>query len=713
MKPLPPDPIGLVEQLSPFRVRGWVVDRRNPLVALDLVVRVDGVALKWFRPHFPMPMVAAYIGWSEVATGLIGFDVPLPDICSDGHQRQVEILVAATGKVLQSDVSTVLYCNPQLPLAAVPQSWWNRDGVSAVAKARPAVTVAVLNRNGCNVLNNLLQSWITHHDHTRVAVEWVVIDHASNDGSLAMLRSWQTRMDLRVKALKVNDSFSASCNLAARMSRAPYLLFLNNDIIWLHDALPEMVRSLNDDPQIGLVGLKLIKSTSAEPSVGASFAEVQHLGVRFRQHEQGYWPYEAAPSSSVRESEYLPQQVPAVTGAAMLCRKADFDAVGGFDEAYFYGFEDVELCMRLTQCLGKRAVCRNDLVALHRHGYTRLTGREDTVTRRLQQNAHVLNRHMGLWIKRAWWRSLITADRNLTAEPLAIGLLVDRLPGATEDPSPSLQAMLRLGDALRIAHPNARVVLLHPGLDAHEARGLHVLVASEPTYDIRRLRNARPDLRCIAWLSSKPAEWSRQPWWLDFDGYVAPDGLTSAVWSRSKSQAFVGTHIEWDTSTTQHPLGRCLDPQRLPLRVTIHVPVQQARATLLRKSRAATLLRAAEALHVNLKSEGVACWQHWDEGIEDMGAPDSSSRVSRVVDARIHVLHSQCPPSKPWQLDPGCLNIAWHLSPAGGKVPVFADFGSSEQTTAPDLTLGAHSPPRAADIARALESRIGRAFPAP
>ena len=654
-------------------------------MALDLVLRVDGTPMQWFRPQRAMPQVASYLGWKPERLGLIGFDVALPELCADGKLHHVEVAVAATGMALPGPAASVIHCSPHLPLEqASPQ--WLAPATGHVKPTPPLVTLVVLNRNGCEVLQALLESWAMHN--LSVPVEWVVIDHASQDGSLAMLRQWRGRIDLRVKALKTNESFSSSCNLGARMARAPHLLFLNNDIVWLHDALPEMLRTLQD-PGVGLVGLKLLKAVGAGD---LAFTEVQHLGVRFKQHEHGYWPYEATPSRRLREAQYTPQQVPAVTGAALLCRKADFDAAGGFDEAYFYGFEDVELCLRLTRRLGKTAICRNDLAALHRHGYTRLTGRESPVTQRLAHNAQVLNRHMGPWIKRAWWHSLITADGGLTTEPLTIGLVVDELPSGTlQAPSATLQAMLHLGQALRQSHPGCQVLLLHPGLDAHDARGLHLLVVTSAQYDPRQLRNARPDLRTVAWVGGRSAAWVAAPWWHDFDSYVAPDARAARIFAQAGGVAV-------DASMAPAPLGRILQADALPLRVAIHVPTAPGSA-------AASMAQAAAALRASLKREGVACW---------FDGAKPSATTHRVVDACIHLRHSRRASAGPEEaFDPGCLHITWQPGANGkGRAGRRAQDNTDTATT-PGMHLVGATLPSADDIARALESRIGRAFSTP
>jgi GT2 family glycosyltransferase len=128
-------------------------------------------------------------------------------------------------------------------------------------------------------------------------VEWIVIDHDSSDDSLELLDHWARHLDLRVVALDRNDSFSASCNLGASLANAPNLLFMNNDIRWCMDALPQMLNSLRANGACA-VGLKLIKPSLAH----ISGHEVQHLGVRFKLREQAYWPYEARETRSGKKS---------------------------------------------------------------------------------------------------------------------------------------------------------------------------------------------------------------------------------------------------------------------------------------------------------------------------------------------------------------------------------------------------------------------------
>ena len=562
--------VGVLDDVSTGRISGWALDATDLLNPLELVLRVDGQAVSWFRPNVRRTDISKYLGLPQEGLGLAGFDMPAPAALADGQRHAVEVVSAADGQPLKNGRQYV-----QLPRAGL--LWAQAPLHAALPPVRrqwpqPVVSVVILNRNGHSVLQSFLHSWARHN--TTVPAELIVVDHASTDASLALLRQWRGRLDLKVLALDHNGSFSASSNLGASHARGQYLLFMNNDIVWLQDALPRLLESLHD-PQVGVVGIKLLKVVG-ESRAGARFAsEVQHLGVRFKLNHRGYRPYEVEPSQAHDEAEHAPQFVPAVTGAVLLCRKTDFDAVGGFDPAYFYGFEDVELCLRLAYRRRMAVVCRNDCVALHHHGHTRLSGREMSIYDRVLRNSAVLESHIGVWIKQAWWRSLVTGDGYITREQLVIGIVVDASPQTGPHASPDtplVRDALALAAQLRTVLAHAQVVLLPPDRDWKNADGLHVLLVADPRYDIRALHHARPDVLTVAWLRGKPAGWPQLAWWDEFGGVLAPAHAGAAA----------------------DALVQLLGPQRWRLRVLVQAQPGG--------------LADAKRLQKHLRAQGLPCW---------------------------------------------------------------------------------------------------------
>jgi GT2 family glycosyltransferase len=513
--------VGSLNKVAGGRITGWAVDAADWQNPLELVLRVDGQAVSWFRPNVRRPDISRYLGLADDSLGLAGFDVPVPELLCDGQPHTLEVVSAADGQLLKNGSQRILLPKPGIAWAELPSKLL--PAVKHKTRVQrsplpPEVSVIILNRNGETVLRAFLESWSRHN--TSVPAEVIVVDHASTDGSLALLREWRGRLDMTVLPPDHNGSFSDSCNLGARHARGQHLLFMNNDIVWLQDALPRMLESLQES-QVGIVGIKLLKALGTTRSDGQIATEVQHLGIRFKLNDRNYWPFEVQPSAAHAEAEYSPQAVPAVTGAVLLCRKPDFDAAGGFDPAYFYGFEDVELCLRLAHRMQKQVICRNDCVALHHHGYTRLSGREMSIHDRVRSNSAVLESHIGVWIKQAWWRSLVTGDGHVTREALTIGIVVDATPQPRNNTA-LVQDALSIGQQLREALPHVQLILLPPGRDWKNMENLHVLLVGDLRYDIRSLRNARCDLLTVAWQRGTKPAWAKLPWWNEFGAILAP-----------------------------------------------------------------------------------------------------------------------------------------------------------------------------------------------
>jgi hypothetical protein len=154
-------------------------------------------------------------------------------------------------------------------------------------------------------------------------------------------------------------SFAENNNAAARKVETPYVLFLNSDVYTNGEGkfIEVMATALENDPQAGAVGALIIFSRRVDKTIsfmGKAVAmhgtegKVQHAGVVLNQNllPIEYGRNKDRNDAVVQNSRYAP----AVTGACMMVRKDQFlDLLGGFDEDFINGWEDVDLCFRYLE----------------------------------------------------------------------------------------------------------------------------------------------------------------------------------------------------------------------------------------------------------------------------------------------------------------------------------------------------------------------------
>ncbi|MEO5757327.1 MAG: glycosyltransferase [Mesorhizobium sp.] len=202
-------------------------------------------------------------------------------------------------------------------------------------------------------LTALLRSCVLHLDQALARTQLgkaciVVVDNGS---AIPYRPEDLAPPHVRIVRLDLRHSFSAACNRGARDVPAARYLFLNNDVFLHPNALADML-GIFADHRIGICGTRLVLPDDM----------IQHCGVRFDAGERGpYHQDHGQRSARVSRATTFPQ---AVTGAAMMIDHAAFATLNGFDEAFPFGYEDVDLCLRARQ-LGIRIACGQRWDSLH------------------------------------------------------------------------------------------------------------------------------------------------------------------------------------------------------------------------------------------------------------------------------------------------------------------------------------------------------------
>jgi GT2 family glycosyltransferase len=194
-------------------------------------------------------------------------------------------------------------------------------------------------------------------------MELIIVDNGSIEaGTFALLNGLKD--DPRVRILNVPGAFNYPFlnNIGVREATGTILMLLNNDVEIIDQGwLKEMV-SLTMHPEIGVVGAKLLYPNGRLQHGGVAtgpYSAIGHLLHASMGDDPGYCGQLA-----------LTRALTAVTGACMSLRREVFMEVGGLDEALAIAFNDIDLCMRVSD-LGYRIVWTPNARLIHREGASR------------------------------------------------------------------------------------------------------------------------------------------------------------------------------------------------------------------------------------------------------------------------------------------------------------------------------------------------------
>jgi len=225
----------------------------------------------------------------------------------------------------------------------------------------PEVSLIIVNRDKPNMTLSCLDAvW----QYTRgYRYEIVLVDNGST--ASAFLRLTRARAAARIVRLTAAHSFGESCNLGVEVARGRYIVLLDPDVIVAPGWLEPLIDCLEQEPDIGAIGPKLL---APDGRLLAAGSEVAPDGRR-QDHGCGCAPDDPA-HGTLREVMCLATAVLAVS-------RETFERALGFDllfEPDFYA--DSDLCLKITQ-LGLRIVfCPWSCVVLQRQTLGRIKGED-------------------------------------------------------------------------------------------------------------------------------------------------------------------------------------------------------------------------------------------------------------------------------------------------------------------------------------------------
>lgn len=215
------------------------------------------------------------------------------------------------------------------------------------------VVVVIPNWNLKDELSKCLDSLLLSNFHiTKI----VVVDNGSTDGSPEWVQ--QNYPTIHLISLEKNRGYAGGLNQGikyALSTGSDFVLALNNDTIVPSDMIQHLVKSMDENPEIGIISPKPVYYNRPDLiyTLGSKSFKLLPLPIQYGAKWRDKPKYRG-----LMGFDYI-------TGCAMLIRTELFTSVGLFDSSYYMYYEENDFCRR-TRDMGWKIACDGDVIIYHK-----------------------------------------------------------------------------------------------------------------------------------------------------------------------------------------------------------------------------------------------------------------------------------------------------------------------------------------------------------
>lgn len=226
------------------------------------------------------------------------------------------------------------------------------------------ISIIIVSWNAQDLLRSCLNSIQTSCGS--LVLETIVVDNASSDGSPEMVA--EKFPDVKLIRLERNSGFAGGNNIGIQHATGTWLALINSDVVVQQDCLQNLMKYLEEHPQVGLVGPKIFGTDGRLqgncrrlPTLWNTICRVLaldnvlHRWSIFSGREMRHWNHENEASVEV------------LSGCFWMARKIAVEMVGPLDERFFFYAEDVDWCKRFADA-GWEIMFLPQATAIHHGG---------------------------------------------------------------------------------------------------------------------------------------------------------------------------------------------------------------------------------------------------------------------------------------------------------------------------------------------------------
>ena len=254
------------------------------------------------------------------------------------------------------------------------------------------LAIIIVSHNTRADLDRCLSS--LHANPPHLSHEIVVVDNASTDGSPDLVRERWPGVGL-IETDR-NAGFARANNLGIRTTHSRLVLLLNSDTSVPAGAIDRLATELHLRADTAAIGPRIVDGLQhAELSFGSMrqpWSDIWQKAIR-RLAERDV----RAVVGWIDRTTRQPRVVDWITGACLLVRREDAEAVGLLDEHYFLYLEDVDFCAAL-RARGRRIRFWPTVEVTHYRGRSAATAPAATDAAYRRSQIRFYTKHRPAWL---------------------------------------------------------------------------------------------------------------------------------------------------------------------------------------------------------------------------------------------------------------------------------------------------------------------------
>ncbi len=187
--------------------------------------------------------------------------------------------------------------------------------------------------------------------------EIIIVDNASKDNTVDLLAK---EKNVKIIKNKENLGFSKANNIGLKQATNELIIFMNSDIELIDNSIIDLINYFNSNKNVGIIGPKFLNpDLTPQASIFPKQSALNAFKEFFLNQKNSYTKY-------IPNTEN-PIKVWAVSGGCILTCKSFFESIGGWNEKYYFYYEDLDLCRKINR-IGKDVVFFPKCQIIHRHG---------------------------------------------------------------------------------------------------------------------------------------------------------------------------------------------------------------------------------------------------------------------------------------------------------------------------------------------------------